>query len=129
MANLYENVGAIDYNDIIASAPPTAHVATIKLAASQGVLPRGAVVSGTAGGEMTELAAAIASGADVFVLCDETDTGTSGAVYAFAYKTGNFVRQRLVTNGYALVAADYKAMRDAGLITTDAAVTTITEEE
>lgn len=127
MAELHQTVGTVDYNDIIAAATPTAHVATIKLAASQGVLPRGTVVTGTAGGEVSVIAAA-ATTEPVYVLCDEVDTG-SDAVTAFGYKTGNFVRQRLNVGEYTMTAADWEALRVQGILTQDAAQTIDTEED
>lgn len=130
MADLYEQVGTCEYNDIFASATPTAHVATVKLAESQGVLARGTLVSGTAGGELTVVAAALgisASGSDsitvsspaVYVLAEDVDTGTEDAVYATAYVSGHFRREALATKSYSLTAADVQYLRTQGILTTD----------
>lgn len=132
MARLDQTVGTADYNDIIAAATPTAHIATIKVTESQGVLKRGTVVSGAPGGEMAVVAAALAttaSGADsavtvssptVYIIADEVDTGTTDAVTAHAYKTGYFRREALIVgSSYALTDADCDYMRRCGLLTTD----------
>ena len=130
MADLYEQVGTCDRNDIFASATPTAHTATVKLTENQGVLARGTLVSGAAGGELTVVAAALAisaSGSDsitvsspaVYVLAEDVDTGTADAVTATAYKTGYFRTEALVTKSYALTAADVQYLRTQGILTTD----------
>lgn len=123
MANLAEKVGTVDYNDIFASATPTALVATVKVAGSQGVLRRGSLLVGEPGGEL-ELCSATATGSEyAYVLADDDVDTTDGAVTCFAYKTGDFVRQRLITNGYTLTAEDYDKLRGIGILTEDAAVT------
>lgn len=130
MANLYQQAGTCDYNDIFASATPTAHTQTVKLAASQGVLARGTLVSGTAGGELTVVAAALATTASgsgtitvsspaVYVLSEDVDTGTDSAVLATAYVSGHFRREALATKSYSLTAADVQYLRTQGILTTD----------
>lgn len=131
MADLFEQVGTCEYNDIFASATPTAHVATVKLAESQGELARGTLVSGAAGGELTVVAAALATTGTssdssvtitspaVYVLAEDVDTGTEDAVYATAYVSGHFRREALVTKSYALTAADVQYLRTQGILTTD----------
>ncbi len=131
MARLDETLGSADYNDIFAASTPTPHVATVTLADTQGVLTRGTLVSGTAGGELTIVAAALATtgtAADsavtitspaVYVLAEDIDTGTGDAVTAVAYKTGCFRREALVTKSYTLTDADYQYLRTQGILTTD----------
>lgn len=127
MANLYEQVGTCDYNDIFAGTEPTALTTTIKVTESQGVLKRGTLVSGTAGGEMTVVAAALATTVAstsattpaVYVIAEDVDTGTTDAVAATAYKTGYFRTEALVTKSYALTAADLQFLRAQGIQTTD----------
>lgn len=130
MADLYEQVGTCEYNDIFASATPTAHVATVKLAESQGVLARGTLVSGAAGGELTVVAAALATTASgsgtitvsspaVYVLAEDVDTGAEDAVLATAYVSGHFRREALATKSYSLTAADVQYLRTQGILTTD----------
>lgn len=130
MARLDESLGSADYNDIFAAATPTPHVATVKLADTQGVLKRGTLVSGTAGGELAIVAAALATTASgtgsitvsspaVYVLAEDIDTGTSDAVMAAAYKTGHFRREALITKSYTLTDADFQYLRTQGILTTD----------
>ena len=130
MARLDEALGSADYNDIFAAATPTPHVATVKLADTQGVLKRGTLVSGTAGGELSIVAAALATTASgtgtitvsspaVYVLAEDIDTGTGDAVMAAAYKTGHFRREALITKSYTLTDADFQYLRTQGIITTD----------
>lgn len=127
MANLYEQVGTCDYNDIFAGTEVTPHAVTIQLTESQGVLARGTLVSGTPGGEMTVVSAAItttvastsATTPAVYVIADEVDTGTTDAVTATAYDRGFFRREALVTSSYTLTAADYQALRVQGIYTND----------
>lgn len=130
MARLDEALGSADYNDIFAAATPTPHVATVKLADTQGVLKRGTLVSGTAGGELSIVAAALATTASgtgtitvsspaVYVLAEDIDTGTGDAVVAAAYKTGHFRREALITKSYTLTDADFQYLREQGILTTD----------
>ena len=116
---LDENIGTVGYDGLIVANEPVADVVTVKLAASKGVLARGTVITGAAGGEMSAASAALVATNAVYILADETDTGT--AVTATAYRTGHFARNKLSTNGsYTLVAADEEIMRNAGILLSDA---------
>lgn len=119
---LVENIGTVDYDGLIVTNEPVADVVTVTLAASQGVLARGTVITGAAGGELSAAAAALVATNAVYILADETDTGTGTAVTATAYRTGHFARNKLSTDGsYTLVAADEEIMRNAGILLSDAA--------
>ena len=114
---LDENIGTVDYDGLIVTNEPVADVVTVTLAASQGVLARGTVITGAAGGELSAAAAALVATNAVYILADETDT----AVTATAYRTGHFARNKLSTDGsYTLVAADEEIMRNAGILLSDA---------
>ena len=116
---LDENIGTVDYDGLIVTNEPVADVVTVTLAASQGVLARGTVITGAAGGELSAAAAALVATNAVYILADETDTGTG--VTATAYRTGHFARNKLSTDGsYTLVAADEEIMRNAGILLSDA---------
>ena len=118
---LDENIGTVDYDGLIVTNEPVADVVTVTLAASQGVLARGTVITGAAGGELSAAAAALVATNAVYILADETDTGTGSAVTATAYRTGHFARNMLSTEGsYTLVAADEEIMRNAGILLSDA---------
>lgn len=118
---LDENIGTVDYDGLIVTNEPVADVVTVTLAASQGVLARGTVITGAAGGELSAAAAALVATNAVYILADETDTGTGTDVTATAYRTGHFARNKLSTDGsYTLVAADEEIMRNAGILLSDA---------
>lgn len=118
---LDENLGTVGYDGLIVTNEPVADVVTVTLAASQGVLARGTVITGAAGGELFAAAAALVATNAVYILADETDTGTGTAVTATAYRTGHFARNKLSTDGsYTLVAADEEIMRNAGILLSDA---------
>lgn len=118
---LDENIGTVDYDGLIVTNEPVADVVTVTLAASQGVLARGTVITGAAGGELSAAAAALVATNAVYILADETDTGTGTAITATAYRTGHFARNKLSTDGsYTLVAADEEIMRNAGILLSDA---------
>jgi hypothetical protein len=118
---LDENIGTVGYDGLIVANEPVADVVTVNLAASQGVLARGTVITGAAGGEMSAASAALVATNAVYILADDTDTGTSSAVVATAYRTGHFARNKLTTDGsYTLVAADEEIMRNAGILLSDA---------
>lgn len=118
---LDENIGTVDYDGLIVTNEPVADVVTVTLEASHGVLARGTVITGAAGGELSAAAAALVATNAVYILADETDTGTGTAVTATAYRTGHFARNKLSTDGsYTLVAADEEIMRNAGILLSDA---------
>jgi hypothetical protein len=118
---LDENLGTVGYDGLIVTNEPVADVVTVTLAASQGVLARGTVITGVAGGELSAAAAALVATNAVYILADETDTGTGTAVTATAYRTGHFARNKLSTDGsYTLVAADEEILRNAGILLSDA---------
>lgn len=118
---LDENLGTVGYDGLIVTNEPVADVVTVTLAASQGVLARGTVITGVAGGELSAATAALVATNAVYILADETDTGTGTAVTATAYRTGHFARNKLSTDGsYTLVAADEEIMRNAGILLSDA---------
>ena len=117
MSKLNETIGAVAYDGIINCACHT-DVVTVQLAAS-GKLSRGTVVTGTAGGQLAPVSAALSAGKAVYVLTDDTDATT--ATTATAYRTGHFNRNKLITNGsYVLTAADEEILRAAGILLSDA---------
>lgn len=118
---LDENIGTVDYDGLIVTNEPVADVVTVTLAATRGVLARGTVITGVAGGALSAADAALVATNAVYILADETDTGTGTAVTATAYRTGHFARNKLSTDGsYTLVAADEEIMRNAGILLSDA---------
>ena len=118
---LNETIGAVEYDGLIVDNVPVADAVTVKLAASNGVLKRGTIVTGTAGDELAPLAAAIEDTNATYILTDDTDTGTGEAVVATAYRTGHFARGKLITGSeYTLTAADEETLRRSGILLDDA---------
>lgn len=129
---LDESLGTVEFDNLFVENIPEADVVTVKLAASQGILARGTLISGTPGGEMTVVSKAIADTVTVaasagtmnyttaYVLADDVDTGTSGAVVGIAYRTGHFNRAALITSSYVLTDADEEFLRGKGILLSDA---------
>lgn len=118
---LDENLGAVDYDGLIVSNTPIADVVSVSVAASNGVLKRGTIVTGTPGGDLAPLSAAAEATNATYILSDDIDTGTGSAVVAMAYRTGHFARNKLTTDGsYTLTAADEEIMRKSGILLSDA---------
>ena len=118
MKKLNETIGAVEYDGIINGVSCT-DVVTVQLAAGSGVLNRGTIVTGTAGGQLAPVSAALSTGKAVYVLADDTDA--TAATVAVAYRTGHFNRNMLITNGsYVLTAADEEILRAAGILLSDA---------
>lgn len=119
MARLDENLGAVSFDNLINSANPPAEVFSVELAGKQGVLKRGTLLA-TADGGMVKISSATTGKANA-VLADDVDTGNSGAVVAVAYRTGHFnTNSLIVADGYEITAADKEALRNAGILLSDA---------
>lgn len=115
---LNETIGAVEYDGIINGAC-NADVVTVQLKAGSGVLKRGTIVTGTAGGQLSPVSAALTASNGTYIIADDVDA-TSAAV-ATAYRTGHFNRNKLITNGsYKLSAADEEVLRAAGILLSDA---------
>lgn len=119
MAKPVTDLGTFTPDNLINSNVPVADVVTVSLAASQGVLPRGALITGTAGSALSQVKAALAATNAVYVLTDETDA--TAATTATAYRTGHFNTEALVTGSdYVLTAADKQVLRGQGILVSDA---------
>lgn len=108
-------IGPVEYDNLLAGVFPPATTFMVTLTGSQGVLKRGTVLAGTAAAAVIQ-----ASGGTPFaVLADDTDT-TDGAEAALAYRTGHFIKNRLiVANGYELTAANVETLREKGILVSD----------
>lgn len=116
---LDENLGAVEYDGLIVSNVPGTDVVTVKIAAGNGTLKRGTLVTGTPGGELAPVNAALVATKATYVLTDEVNA-TAVAVTT-AYRCGHFARNKLiVAEGYALTAADEEVLRNAGILLSDA---------
>ena len=119
MARLDQLVGTADYNDIFAGATPTPHVQTVKLADSQGVLERGSLLVGIPGQEFSIMSSTVKTGETGFILAEDIDTGTEGAVEATVYSTGFFRREAIKTKSYTVTDAEWDKLRGIGIITSE----------
>ena len=114
---LNEVVGSMEYDGLIVSHSPAADVVTVKLAAGNGELKRGTIVTGTAGGALAPASASLTSA--VYILADDVDA--TEATTATAYRTGHFATNKLITaDDYALTAADKEHLRKSGILVSDA---------
>lgn len=114
---LNETIGAVEYDGIINSACYT-DVVTVQIAAGNGALKRGTIVTGTPGGALAPVAAALDAAKSAYILTDDVDA--TNATVATAYRTGHFNRNKLITKGYTLTAADEVILRAAGILLSDA---------
>lgn len=116
MAKLNETIASTNYDNLFIDSNPPADVVAVKLAA--GTFKRGAVITGTAGGNLATLNAAISNENATYVLCDDV-VAEAGEV-SFAYRTGHFNKGALVTEGYEITPADVEALRRAGILVSEA---------
>lgn len=93
-----------------------AFMVTIK--ANAGALKRGTVLAVDADNKMVVLGSG--TGTANCVLCDDTEVGASDVVAA-AYRSGHFTVEKLsVASGYTITAADKAALRDVGILVSNA---------
>lgn len=123
---LDENLGAVDFDNLINGLYPPAEVFSAQLAGGQGVLERGTLLA-TGDSGMVMISAETTGKANA-VLADPVDTGEAAAndtevetVTAIAYRTGHFNSNRLiVADGYEITTTDKEALRVAGILISDA---------
>lgn len=116
---LDEKIGVVEYDGLIVNNVPEADVVTVKIAAGNGTLKRGTLVTGTPGGELAPVNAALDETKATFILTDEVDA--TAAAVATAYRCGHFARNKLIVAGeYAITAADEEILRNAGILLADA---------
>lgn len=133
---LYEPVGEVGYDDLINGAIPAADVymVTVAGAEKETVLKRGTVLARNGDGKMkvlgTEPAAAESeedgetTASETLtancILADDVTVGTEDTEVV-AYRTGHFNTNKLiVADGYTLTADDREALRDVGILLSDA---------
>ena len=127
MANLYKNVGEMEYDGLITDLYPPATVGggILRKATSAAVtLKRGTVLaksSGTAGdNKLVALGSTAAENETLTpdcVLCDDVDVGTTEDVNAAVYISGCFDPDKLSFSGeYTLTEADKDALRIRSII-------------
>ena len=129
---LDENIGAVEYDGLIASNVPVADVFSVtirKETTAAAVLKRGTVLalsgSGTAADGCMVILGTTAASNEVLsancVLADDVEVGTGANVTALAYRTGHFARNKLIVkNGYTMTATDEEELRKGGILLSDA---------
>ena len=128
---LNENIGAVEYDGLIASNVPVADVFSVtirKEATAAAVLKRGTVLAlstGTAGDGKLVILGTTAASNEVLsancVLSDDVEVGTAADVTALAYRTGHFARNKLIAkDSYTMTATDEEDLRKGGILLSDA---------
>lgn len=132
--NLVNKTGERGQDNLIARMYPRALTMGVKIAAGEGLLKRGTLLSrkddGTyvsCGKKVTtgegDAATTTTYGNPSAVLTVDVDAGGEAAttpVTAVAYRTGNFnINATFAADGYALTAADKDALRKYGIVFTD----------
>lgn len=116
---LNETIGTVEYDGLFVSNIPVADVVHVKLAAGEGTLKRGTVVTGTPGGELSAADAALVATNGTYILTDDVELSEAVTV-ATAYRSGHFARNKVITDGYTLTAADEEILRKSGILFADA---------
>lgn len=129
--NLVRKVGECGQDNLIAGLFPRAFTMGIKVAAGEGVLKRGTILTAKEDGSYVVCGKKITSGEgesaqtttyanpSAILLADVDASGTA-AVTAVAYRSGNFNPDEVtVAEGYTLTAADKDTLRKYDIIFTD----------
>jgi hypothetical protein len=117
MANLYEtmNVGT---DGLVYDMNPATEAFFVTIKANAGALKRGTVLAVGSDNKMVVLGSG--TGTANCVLCDDIEVG-SADVKAVAYRAGHFAVEKLhVAAGYTMTDADKTALRDAGILVSNA---------
>ena len=116
---LNETSGTVEHDGLFVSNIPVADVVHVKLAAGEGTLKRGTVVTGAPGGELAAAKAALVATNGTYILTDDVELSDAVTV-ATAYRSGHFARNKVITDGYTLTAADEENLRKSGILFADA---------
>ena len=126
----YEDLGASSVDSLIAASYPptdTFHI-TIRKLSEAATLKRGALLdlsSGSGGDGHCVIHGTSAAANETLtpfcVLADDTIVGTSTDVIAKAYRTGHFVKEKLIIAEAASISdADKEDLRDVGILVSSA---------
>ncbi|MEE0433905.1 MAG: head decoration protein [Peptococcaceae bacterium] len=127
--NLIESLGTVGYDNLINSNVPVADVFTAKIRglAAKPTYKRGTVLafsSGTAGDNKLVILGTEAAENETLTpncILAEDVTLDSGDTFAIAYRTGHFNRNALLfAEEYTFTDADEEALRNAGILLSDA---------
>lgn len=115
--NLVNKVGECGQDNLIAGLFPRALFIGVNIAAGSGQLARGTVLSRKDDGTCEVMAA---GGSPAYILADPVDASGTEVVAAAVYCSGNFnPRAVIVSEGYALTAADKDNLRKYNIVFTD----------
>lgn len=120
---LNEKIATFEYDGLIADSNPVADVFAVTVASGNGALKRGTVLAKSAkDGKMHILGATVSSDTITAncILAEDVDA-TSADAAALAYRTGHFATNKLIVKEEtSLSAADKEALRDVGILLSDA---------
>ena len=117
MANLYESK-TIGTDGLVYDLNPATEAFMVTIKANAGALKRGTVLAVGSDNKMVVLGSG--TGTANCILCDDIEVGTSD-VKATAYRAGHFTVEKLsVASGYTITDADKAALRDAGILLSNA---------
>lgn len=135
MSRLDENLGAVNYDNLINSMNPPAEPFTVtirKESTEAATYKRGTLLALSGGkdgdGKMVIFGTAAASGDGKVetltancVLAEDVEVDTEEDAVALAYRTGHFNTNALITkNSTKITAADKEALRTVGILLSDA---------
>lgn len=131
MSKLNEKVVTMEYDGLIADINPPAEVFTVTVKQETTVettYKRGTVLAlstGTAGtGKMVILGTSAVSNETLTancILAEDVTVGTTADATALAYRTGHFASNKLIVKDeYTFTAADKEALRNVGILLSDA---------
>jgi hypothetical protein len=113
----YESM-TIGTDGLVYGLNPKTEAFMVTIKANAGALKRGTVLAVDADGKMVVLGSG--TGTANCILCDDTEVGASDVVAA-AYRGGHFAVEKLaVASGYTITAADKAALRDVGILVSNA---------
>lgn len=116
MADLYTNLGEMEYDGLVTDVKPEVIVAagTIASLSAAGTLKRGTILAKNTSGKL--IVCGSATGTAYGILCDDTEVGTSADVVAPIYVAGTFDPEKcIVADEYTLSATDIDALRNGGI--------------
>ena len=117
MANLYESK-TVGTDGLVYDLNPATEAFMVTIKANAGTLKRGTVLAIDGDKKMVVLDSG--TGTANCILCDDVVVGAEDTVAA-AYRTGHFTVEKLsVATGYTITAADKEALRDAGILLSNA---------
>ena len=131
MSKAYERIETPKADGLIVDINPPADVMAVKIrkeTSAAATLKRGTVLAlstGTAGdGEYVILGTTAVQNETLTancILAENVEVGTENSAIALAYRTGHFAQDKLITaSGKQFAATDKEALRDVGIIVSDA---------